>query len=46
VIDEPPQDAAEALRLHNRIWIAAARTSLACGAVLNEHHASAGSWAD
>ncbi|HJZ48240.1 MAG TPA: FAD-binding oxidoreductase [Roseiflexaceae bacterium] len=38
VIDEPPQDAAEALRLHNQIWTAAARTSLEYGAVLNEHH--------
>ncbi|MBK9714564.1 MAG: FAD-binding oxidoreductase [Kouleothrix sp.] len=38
VIDEPPQDATEALRLHNRIWTDAARTSLECGAVLNEHH--------
>ena len=38
VIDEPPHDAAEALALHNRIWTAAARTSLAYGAVLNEHH--------
>jgi alkyldihydroxyacetonephosphate synthase len=38
VIDAPPEDATEALRLHNRIWTAAARTSLQCGAVLNEHH--------
>ncbi len=38
VIDEPPQDPSEALRLHNRIWTAAARTSLDNGAVLNEHH--------
>ena len=38
IIDAPPQDAQEALQLHNRIWTAAARTSLAHGGMLNEHH--------
>lgn len=38
IIDEPPQDPHEALQLHNRIWTAAARTSLANGGMLNEHH--------
>ena len=38
IIDEPPHDPHEALRLHNRIWSAAARASLAAGGVLNEHH--------
>ena len=38
IIDEPPQDPHEALRLHNRIWTTAARTSLAHGGMLNEHH--------
>ncbi len=38
IIDEPPQDPQEALRLHNRIWTVAARTSLANGGMLNEHH--------
>jgi alkyldihydroxyacetonephosphate synthase len=38
IIDEPPQDAHAALQLHNKIWTAAARTSLANGGVLNEHH--------
>ena len=38
IVDEPPQDPHEALRLHNRIWTAAARTSLQYGGVLNEHH--------
>ncbi len=38
IIDEPPQDLHEALRLHNRIWTVAARTSLANGGMLNEHH--------
>lgn len=38
IIDEPPQDAQAALRLHNEIWRVAVRTSLANGGVLNEHH--------
>lgn len=38
IIDEPPQDPHEALQLHNRIWTIAARTSLANGGMLNEHH--------
>lgn len=38
IIDEPPQDAQEALQLHNRIWTVAAQTSLANGGMLNEHH--------
>lgn len=38
VIDHPPEDPREALLLHNQIWADAARTSLACGGVLNEHH--------
>lgn len=38
IVDEPPQDAHEALRLHNNIWTTAARASLAHGGVLNEHH--------
>jgi alkyldihydroxyacetonephosphate synthase len=38
IIDEPPQDPHAALRLHNRIWTTAARTSLAHGGMLNEHH--------
>lgn len=38
IVDEPPQDAREAAQLHNRIWTVAARTSLAYGGVLNEHH--------
>jgi alkyldihydroxyacetonephosphate synthase len=37
-IDEPPADAREALLLHNRIWAAAARTNVACGGTLNDHH--------
>lgn len=37
-IDQPPQDAREALLLHNRIWAAAARTNIASGGTLNDHH--------
>ncbi len=37
-IDAPPADRREAILLHNRIWADAARTSLAHGGVLNEHH--------
>ena len=37
-IDNPPQDAREALLLHNRVWATAARTSLAQGGTLNDHH--------
>lgn len=38
IIDEPPQDPEAALQLHNKIWTVAARTSLANGGMLNEHH--------
>ncbi|MBP7690709.1 MAG: FAD-binding oxidoreductase [Anaerolineales bacterium] len=38
IVDEPPADAREVLRLHNNIWTVAARTSLAHGGMLNEHH--------
>lgn len=38
IIDEPPENAQEAMRLHNEIWTVAARTSLAHGGMLNEHH--------
>lgn len=38
IIDHPPEDAMEALRLHNQVWEDAARLSLAYGGVLNEHH--------
>lgn len=38
VIDQPPEDPHQALRLHNQIWADAARVSIANGGVLNEHH--------
>ncbi len=38
IIEEPPLDPHEAMELHNRVWGAAVRASLANGGVLNEHH--------
>jgi alkyldihydroxyacetonephosphate synthase len=38
IIEEPPQDAKEALRLHNRIWNAAMQAVIANGGMINEHH--------
>jgi alkyldihydroxyacetonephosphate synthase len=38
MVEDPPQDAHEAIRLHNELWAASARASLANGGVLNEHH--------
>ena len=38
IIEKPPWDPQEALALHNEIWNVAVRTSIECGAVLNEHH--------
>jgi alkyldihydroxyacetonephosphate synthase len=37
-VENPPQDAHEALQLHNRIWAVAARTNLKHGGTLNDHH--------
>ncbi|WP_276358367.1 FAD-binding oxidoreductase [Cohnella caldifontis] len=37
-IKEPPQDAQEVFRLHNRIWAECSRINLNNGALLNEHH--------
>jgi alkyldihydroxyacetonephosphate synthase len=37
-IESPPEDAREALLLHNRIWAVAARTNLMHGGTLNDHH--------
>jgi alkyldihydroxyacetonephosphate synthase len=37
-VDEPPDDPKEALKLHDQMWDAAVRTSLRCGAVMNDHH--------
>jgi alkyldihydroxyacetonephosphate synthase len=38
IIEEPPQDAQEALRLHNQVWNTAISTSLEHGGMINEHH--------
>jgi alkyldihydroxyacetonephosphate synthase len=38
LIDKPPADAHEAVRLHNRLWWDVVRTGLKMGGVLNEHH--------
>ena len=38
VIEKPPQDAGEALALHDEIWDLAVKTNLDYGGVINEHH--------
>lgn len=38
IIEEPPQDAQEALRLHNQIWNKAMTAVLENGGMINEHH--------
>lgn len=38
IMDEPPEDPDEAIRLHNRIWNAGVRAAMAHGGVINDHH--------
>jgi alkyldihydroxyacetonephosphate synthase len=38
IIEEPPEDAQEAIRLHNRIWNTAMTAVLENGGMVNEHH--------
>ncbi len=38
IIENPPEDAEEALRLHNRIWNTAMTAVLENGGMINEHH--------
>ena len=38
IMDEPPDDPEEALRLHNKIWNAGIRAAIANGGVINDHH--------
>ena len=38
IIDNPPKDPEEALRVHNQIWNTGVRAALANGGVLNDHH--------
>jgi alkyldihydroxyacetonephosphate synthase len=38
IIEQPPQDPQEALRLHNQVWNAAMTAVLDNGGMVNEHH--------
>ncbi|MEW6226829.1 MAG: FAD-binding oxidoreductase [Bacillota bacterium] len=38
IVDDPPADPHEALRLHNALWNAGVRAAIAHGGVINEHH--------
>jgi alkyldihydroxyacetonephosphate synthase len=38
IIEEPPEDPEEALRLHNRVWNTAMTAVLENGGMINEHH--------
>ncbi|NLI22969.1 MAG: FAD-binding oxidoreductase [Clostridiales bacterium] len=38
IMDHPPQDPEEAIRLHNQIWNAGVRAAMAHGGVINDHH--------
>jgi alkyldihydroxyacetonephosphate synthase len=38
IVEDPPEDAQEALRLHNRIWNTAMTTVMENGGMINEHH--------
>lgn len=38
IIENPPEDAQEALRLHNRVWNAAMQAVIANDGMINEHH--------
>ncbi len=38
IIENPPEDARDALRLHNRVWNTAITASLDNGGTINEHH--------
>ena len=38
IMDQPPEDPEEALRLHNQIWNAGVRAAMANGGVINDHH--------
>jgi alkyldihydroxyacetonephosphate synthase len=37
-VDTPPEDPADALALHDRLWDAAVQTSLEHGGIINDHH--------
>ena len=38
ILDNPPADPAEAIRLHNRIWNTGVRAAMENGGVINDHH--------
>lgn len=38
IIEAPPEDAEEAIRLHNRVWNVAVSAALENGGMINEHH--------
>jgi alkyldihydroxyacetonephosphate synthase len=38
IIENPPQDPEEAIRLHNRVWNTAVTAALENGGMINEHH--------
>jgi alkyldihydroxyacetonephosphate synthase len=38
IMDNPPQDPQEAIRLHNQIWNAGVRAAMEHGGVINDHH--------
>jgi alkyldihydroxyacetonephosphate synthase len=38
IIENPPQDPVEALRLHDEVWDLAIKVNLEYGGVINEHH--------
>lgn len=38
IVEEPPQDPVEALRLHQQIWNCGVRAALENGGVVNDHH--------
>lgn len=38
IIDNPPADTEEAIRLHNQIWLDGVRIALANGGTINHHH--------
>ena len=38
ILDDPPEDPEEAIRLHNRIWNTGVRAAMAHGGVINDHH--------
>ena len=38
IIDNPPEDKEECIRLHNQVWNAGVRAAIANGGVINDHH--------